>query len=179
MEERRRYFRIDDEVSLAYRVLSDVEANRGPESNVFAEHFDNRIASLLSACKIESPIAAEILGLLNQKVNLLAQQLNAEDALLQQLKFNQRQVNISACGLSMVLDEAIAVGSKIKLELQLQNSEFTIPIIARVLACEASGTDWFARLDFEQVRPHDQELLIQYIVKRQSTKLKAQRGLPD
>ena len=75
-EERRRYFRIDDSMGVAYRILGDAESKalaketKGRVGSIdYAANFDNRIHTLLDSCKLQSPIAAELLDLLNKKLN--------------------------------------------------------------------------------------------------------------
>ena len=64
-EERRRYFRIDDSLGLAYRLLGSEEAKvfareaREQGNNFsYADNFDNRIQTLLDACRIQASVAA-------------------------------------------------------------------------------------------------------------------------
>ena len=177
MEERRRYFRIDDELCVAMRPLANEELQViSRDQNTFlSAHFDNRIATLLEACRVQNPIAAEILSLLNQKINLLATQLEVDSAQLTAISFHMRQVNISACGMALHYDQAFPVGQPIQLDLRLQESDLLVSLVAKVVACEPQHGEqdgYFLRLNFEHIRPHDQELLIQYVVRRQNTQLR-------
>ena len=73
-DERRRYFRIDETLGVSYQLLSDQEAEgfavQGGDID-YAANFDNRIQTLLDACKIESPVTAELIDLVNKKLNFI------------------------------------------------------------------------------------------------------------
>ena len=104
-EERRRYFRIDDTIGLSYRVLGTQEAKvfaeqtRNQGSNFdFAANFDNRIQTLLDACRIQSPLAAELIDLMNKKLNFVVRQMDVDTELMHKVAYTLRQVNVSACG---------------------------------------------------------------------------------
>lgn len=183
VDEKRRYFRINDSVGVAYRLIGGEEARvieqdaRSARSYNFAANFDNRIASLLEACRIQSPIAAELIDLVNKKLNFLISHLDLDADLMHQVAFKLRQVNISACGIAFAVDEALNPGQSLQLDIQLQPSGNTISALARVVACEPlenegdQSAGYFLRLNYDQIATEDQELLIQHIVKRQVSQL--------
>lgn len=188
-DERRRYFRIDDSMGVAYRILGAEEAKIFAEQTRdqghlvdFAANFDNRIQTLLDTCKIESPVAAELADLINKKLNFVIHQLDIDAELMQKVAYTLRQVNVSACGLACHIDEPLESSSVLQMDLVLHPGELHIVTMAKVIACEAiaeqaDGCNYFLRVEFEEIHHNDQELLIQHIVKQQSLQLKKKRLL--
>lgn len=194
-EERRRFFRIDDSMRVAYRCLGSEEARvfarqaREQGGNFdYAANFDNRIQTLLDACRVQAPIAAEVLDLLNKKLNFIVQQLDIDNGLMQSIAYTMKPVNISACGMAFAVTEKLPAGQAVQLDMLLHPSELHVMTMARVIACEpidnteAGAVDeqgeqqYFLRLDFVEINNTDQELLIQHIVKRQSALFKQQKS---
>lgn len=188
-EERRRYFRIDDSMGVAYRPLGAEEAKAFARqasehgSNFdYAANFDNRIQTLLDACRIQAPLAAELVDLMNKKLNFVIQQMDIDSALMQSIAYTMKQVNISACGMAFGTDELLEKGRKLQLDIILHPSELHVVALAEVVACqpldnrdEVDGMHYFLRLNFTEINHNDQELLIQHIVKRQSSLLTKRR----
>ena len=188
-EERRRFFRIDDTVGIACRRLSPEEAKaftlKAGEHGAnfdYASHFDNRIMTLLDACRVQNPLAAELIDLMNKKLNFVIQQMEIDAGLLQHIAYELKQVNISACGMAFATAERQEPGAMLQVDILLHPGELHVVALAEVVACESiedestkSETPWFLRLNFIELNSHDQELLIQHVVKRQSAQLKARR----
>jgi c-di-GMP-binding flagellar brake protein YcgR len=190
-DERRRYFRIDDSMGISYRRMSQQEAKafvrlaseQGGEFDL-AANFDNRIETLLDACRIQSPLAAELVDLINKKLNFAIQQTDINSELIQQISYTLRTVNISACGMAFECEEVFDKGQILQLDIKLYPSELHLVALAEVVDCSAHINDsspqqseagYFARLNFSEINNHDQELLIQHIVKRQGLLLKQRR----
>ncbi len=188
-QERRRYFRIDDSLGVAYSFLGSEEAKafaeqarEGGGGFDLASNFDNRIQTLLDACRVQAPIAVELIDLVNKKLNFVIQQMDVDAELMHRVAYNMRQVNISACGMAFANDESLASGQMLQLDLLLHPSELHVSALATVVACDAVSAEsveesarYFVRLDFVELSQTNQELLIQHIVKRQSVQLKERR----
>ena len=183
-EERRRFFRIDDTVGVAYRLLSEAELNAEGEQaaaplDVFAllARFDTQIEHGLGQLRVKQPLVSEVLEALNKKLDTVINQLEADDHLVRRLAQTVQEVNISACGMALVCDEAVASGRLLDLELALKPGNLNIHTRARVVACDPfkGGEGYYLRLDFIGMGEADQELLIQHIVKRQSSIIRTAR----
>lgn len=189
MEERRQYFRIDDLMGVSFSVLGAQEAKLFIEevkqhngSIDYASNFDNRIHTLLDACKVQSPLAAELLDLLNKKLNFIVSQLDVDTGMVESIDYTMMTVNVSACGMAFVTNQRLNAGQILKLDLKLLPAELKVVTLAKVVACEVRVEEenepqgkYFLRLSFPQISPTDQELLIQHVVKKQSTQLRQQR----
>jgi hypothetical protein len=189
IEERRRYFRIDDSMGISYELLGNEEAkvfarqsNEHGGNFDYASHFDNRIQTLLESCKLQTPIAAELLDLLNKKLNFVIQQMDVDAELMHKVAYTLRQVNVSACGIAFANEEMLNQGQLLKLDIMLQPTELHVVAMAEVVDCTAitseeidGGNHCFVRLNFTEINTNDQELLIQHMVKKQSEQLKIRR----
>lgn len=187
--ERRRYFRIDDTIGLSFRKLSSEEARVFSEQSSqhggnfdLASNFDNRIQTLLEACRIQNPVAAELIDLMNKKLNFVIGQMDVDSQILQKIAYDLKQVNVSACGVAFACDEALEKSDKVQLDLFLQPGDLHVVALGEVVDCEPleDGEEdrdnrFFLRLNFLDLNANDQELLIQHVVRRQSKILKEQR----
>ncbi len=189
VEERRRYFRVTDDVGISCRLLTEQEAQaygraatETPGGFDFVSNFDNRIHTLLDACKVQSPVAAELLGLMNKKLNFVIQQMGLDAELINRVAYSMRQANISACGVAFGHDQALPAGQQVELDIMLQPEEIRLSTLATVVGCDAlpadeqvDGLGFFVRLNFDSINATDQELLIQHVVKRQSKLLRVRQ----
>lgn len=188
-EERRRYFRIDDSMGISYELLGSEEAkvfarqsNEHGGNFDYASHFDNRIQTLLESCKLQTPIASELLDLLNKKLNFVIQQMDVDAELMHKIAYTLRQVNVSACGIAFATEEMLEPGQLLKLDIMLQPTELHVVALAEVVESSVIGLEdiegnssCFVRLNFTEINSNDQELLIQHMVKKQSAQLKLRR----
>lgn len=178
--DRRRYFRINDEVGINYRVLEAEEldgrvARHGPQSQ-FTERLeacDERISDLLLKLGDRDPLMAEVLDAMDRKLQYVVQQLQLENRMTQQLAYRVHQVSISACGLAVVLQEPLEQNAVLELQLSLLPTERRVKCHGVVVEIEmlAGDAGYNTRIDFCDMAPRDQEILIQHIVQRQSQML--------
>lgn len=183
MAERRRYFRIDDRVGVDINPLAEEAAHtlaeqvrRGLAAGDFRSPFDARLHTVLEAVRVQQPLVSEALELLNRKLSLLMEQLAVNDEALQRLAFTVHEVSLSACGLGLTVDYALAVGTPVHLALDLLPGEQRITTLARVVACEPAPEtgegNHYLRMDYEVIHPEDQEQLIQHVLRRQGLQLR-------
>lgn len=180
MTERRRFFRINDKVGVAYRVLTDEEAASRREQEPkpvdalsLLSRYETTIQQLLPA--VEPEPTRQLLAALNHKINCIIAQLELDSRLVREVAHRVHEVNISACGMAFVADEAIAVGKTLSLDLVLKPDGRHIVSYGQVLGCEAQDQGFYVRLNFLGLSPGDQELLIQHIVRRQGSLLRESR----
>lgn len=175
-KERRRFFRIDDTVGLSYHLLSDDEmraraaGERLPQDpfNLIAS-YESKIENGLSQLRVKDPAIAAVLENLNHKVNCVIDQLEAETRFLRRVVPPSRPVNISACGMAFESDQAIEPGRVMRLNLVLQPTDLHLSIYGEVVGCDAPQAErsHYVRVNFVDIDPTEQEVLIQHIVKRQ------------
>lgn len=187
MPERRRFFRLDDEVRLRYQPVTP-EQMQTPAATLFptfdlrstlANH-DTHIEHLLSELRVKEPLVAELLSQLNQKYQCLADQVIADKVAVTGETHPVVPVNISACGLSFLSHTMLTVDAYLHLDMILLPGNQRVTCYARVVACDVLGPESYRwRLDFNQLSNVEQELLIQHLVKRQTQLRRAARELPS
>lgn len=184
MSERRRFFRINDKVGVAYRVLTDEEARTRQEQDPqpvdtlsLLSRYENTIDQLLP--QLSSPVMTELFRALNNKINCVIAQLELDSRLIRDVAHRIREVNISACGMAFITEELVEAGKILSLDMILRPEANHIATYGKVLDCEQIDGGYYLRLNFIALSPHDQEVLIQHIVKRQGSILREHRLLVD
>ncbi len=182
--DRRRFFRINDNVGVNYRRLKESElnqhieelANPGDSLSIIAD-CNKQIESLMSQLAIKEPLMTQLVGVMNKKMNWVIQQLELETRLTQSLAHKIQEVNISACGMALTTEEPMESGAVLDLELMLLPGRYLLHCHGIVVDTVAvnDGDGFHTRVDFSGMCSEDQELLIQHIVKRQGALLKALR----
>ncbi len=189
-EERRRYFRIDDEMVLAWRVLDKSEKEKRlaqfsqgeieyPDPTRLFLSLEADIATLIGQLAPRDPNVAQILRLMNRKINLISrgplmgshQSTLFDDA--------PQNVNISACGMAFRVEKALPVGADLQVELVLVPEGSYVLCYGVVINCEKSesvdGRQYRVNVDFIAIREEDRDRLIQHIMQKEIEMLQARR----
>lgn len=182
--ERRRFFRIDDSIGVAYRLLSDEELAdqldgeiKPVDSMNLIASYDNKIANLCGQLQTRDPLVAELMETLNAKLSAVINQLELDSRLVRRVAYKVHEVNISACGMALFTDESIPEGATISLEMSLKPGNHLVQCYASVISCgmDEEKQKFYIRMDFANMSEHDQEILIQHIVRRQGDQLREAR----
>ncbi len=190
MDDRRRYFRINDKVSLKYRVVQGIDVETEIKRT---EHEQNNLAEMKNAfnCieakimtkmgRIEevSPLVAEILALFDKKLSLIQSMIVHNDDKENSITDTQ-QVNLSASGMSFESNTPINEDVNLKMELVLFPEYQFIPLYARVVDCKKKMDDNLYRfiiaVDFIGICESDQEMIMQHVLSRQAANIKKERS---
>lgn len=179
-DERRRFFRIDDEIAVHFTPLSDeyggedVEYETMDVNQEYHMSLEVQIRQAMVAARASSPKIAQVLDLLNQKINLLraSEHLENSEPVL-------KKANISACGVSFAWSDAMEVGQQIMLNLYLQPRHELIRTPAHIAGVEENPDEetrqqepYILRIDFDDIHHSLQEVLIQHVVQRQAYHLR-------
>ncbi|MFT7687526.1 MAG: c-di-GMP-binding flagellar brake protein YcgR [Candidatus Azotimanducaceae bacterium] len=184
-EEKRRYFRIEDTISIKFELLnSEQAAEREEEMRLPGYHSPNRIQIverelqlLIDKLRIQTPELAKAIELMNIKLSIMKESY-LEDITPRGRKNYIRNVSLSACGVSFENDEQIKVGEKIDMDLTLLPTDLHIFTLGEVVGCRESEENlggWMVRVDFYGMPENDEELMVQHIVKRQGQLLANRR----
>lgn len=189
MDDRRRYFRINDKVSLKYRVVQGIDIETEIKRT---EHEQNNLAELKNAfnCiqakimtkldRVEevSPLVGEILGLFDKKISLIESMVMHHDDKENAITETQC-VNLSASGISFESKTPINEDVNLKMELVLFPEYQFIPVYARVIDCRKKMDDNLYRfniaVDFVGISESDQEIIMQHVLSRQAKQIKSER----
>ena len=181
-DERRRFYRIDDDISLVAEVIAETEIDRRINDFWDNEHafsirnnynfqIEQHIADFRQIDK-KMPELARYLKVLEKQIDQITQRLTTSDT---ELAWTTRSASISAQGIAYLSDTTPAQGSLLELNLKLLPCGFMLVIIARVVQLETGSghSDGNNRisLDFEHIREADREILIKHIHARQMTSL--------
>lgn len=181
-EERRRFFRIDDEVAISFHALD--EEYGGDDSADTTEIVDMQqefhvslevqIRQAMVDVRAQYPKLAPLLDLMNQKINLLhASDAQADDTPV------LRKANLSACGVAFTWHEPLVINKQLMVSMYLQPNHELVRSMAHVAAVDAnpdypknSTEPHIVRLDFNDMHNAYQEVLIQHVVQRQGHQLR-------
>lgn len=176
-DERRKYFRIIDEVDVNYRIVDAVEED--DQSHVISHGFEeinNDIKATLDNLEAEQPQLAKSLLLLNKKLDMMIAVSELENAQAQLAAYQLDEVSLSACGIAFPTDEALSNDTLLDLSLYLHASEQQVAIRGQVVECQSiesdEGSKYCLRVEFVDVDETTRENLIQYVLERQRFLLK-------
>jgi c-di-GMP-binding flagellar brake protein YcgR len=185
MDEKRRYFRIDDNVGISYRVLDETATEEfrcefNAEDTNEVGKIDREIYALIESQRASNPELSQFFELVNKKLNVMLDQLYVETEVVRSLAHRLRIVNISACGLAFEVFEMLQPGTMLAIDILLQPTGISMRTLARVVGCDKQPGDpayptYYLRVEYEQIKPADKELLIQHIMRKQSIELKERR----
>lgn len=186
-QERRRYFRVDHSILLSYETVDEQEMQNGirhmnaggfPEGGFSTSllEIDNQIQASLNKFKREHHEVRNAIELLNIKVNALLDLLpivgNKTDQILNS---EPTTVNISASGISFLVDRPIPPQTKLRLRMVLPPNYQYVTAFANVVRCEQSETHFVLAAEFVFILDKFKEILIKYAMQKQSAQLKLRR----
>jgi len=192
-DERREYFRIDDEIALDYRLINEDEVD-GLQEKIQSRVVDRfsaassftatsrQMTHLIHKIQSQSPELSRCLQAIDQKLNMLAQLFVTEE-----IKLNEqptREVNLSAGGVAFRSQHEIANNSLLELRMVLFPSLVGILTVSRVIHCERIDDEnrqfpWQVAVVYEHVRETDRELLVRHIMSKETEQLRTQRSEND
>jgi len=176
--EQRRYFRIDDEISLGYRKLDPSRSPRGTafSPDLLENHSLSSSLDLLteeakpSLRKLErsNPDAAECCKILETKISLLARMLVRQE--LRRDGQKERKVNLSAAGVAFACEEEFQPGDLLELKMLLPSTMTVIVTKGKVVHCTENDDPahpYTVAVDYRDLKKEDREALVKHVVKRQ------------
>lgn len=189
-EDRRQFFRVDDTVRLDIRPLdraeladrlADLEHGVPGNFSVMSslESVTAQMAANLRRIEARDPDMATYLRALDQKLEILGRAFLAKESEL--LSRQAQPVNLSAGGVSLHVQEPIAVGQAVEIRMLLFPSFAGLLSYGEVVGCDPlpageGGTYTHQlRVEFTHMREQDREALIRHVLRRQGWELRARR----
>jgi hypothetical protein len=178
-EDRRTFFRVDDEISFFYHKIDEKQV---AEPYSISDNILNN-CSLSTALEMVSqdsallmrrlekilPEAADYLRLIDSKIDLLAQAI-----MMQGFQYKENDtcnVNISASGMAFPAQKAFKRGDFLEIKILLVSSMAVIVTYGKVIHCKNNKSDscqpYFVGVSFIDMKEEDKEVLIKYVVKKQ------------
>lgn len=178
-EERRRFFRIDDEVAISFHDLDDEHNNDSPVDmsemqQEFHVSLEVQIRQAMVDVRAQYPKLAPLLDLMNQKINLL----HSSDTQIENAPV-LKKANLSACGVAFAWHEPLPINQQLMVNIYLQPNHELVRSTAHVAGVD-NNPDYpshseeahIVRLDFDEMHNAFQEVLIQHVVQRQGHQLR-------
>lgn len=172
MDERRRYFRIDDE----FQVRLAPAGSRKVGSRVSAEA--KELHAALTRLSSRLPDVAEVIELIERRVTKLEHGgigVGTDPATVVQ------GTNISGSGIAFYAKQRLLPGMELDLDLILDDGKLELEAGGRIVSCDLAtpeqGEGCLVRVDFTSIAAHDEETLIQYVLQRQVRRLRVERSL--
>lgn len=186
---RRSYFRIDDQLGVTYQILDEQEFQQHQQEHRISRLEDHqqrvleqKINSAIRGVEIRYPDLGEILSLLNQKIEQLAQSTD-NDSGSESDEERPRAVNISASGISFFQDAPLGQNTSLELLLILHPNTEKLKLFGRVVDCSKQKTSdiehYKISVEFEFLVEEDREELVQYIMQQQHIALRQNSGIDD
>ncbi len=190
VEERRRFFRIDDEVNLVYKKIDEKIATEPSYTtdhilgncslSAAIEMVSQESKLLLNRLERSQPEVADYLHLLDNKIDLLVQAI-----MMQSSQFTEqttRNANLSAAGLAFESEEALIPGEYLQIKMTLLSCMAVIVTYGKVVYCKQNPANdsqfpYVAGVDYINMKDQDRELLIKHIVKRQLQQIRDKKEL--
>ena len=178
-KERRRFFRIDDEIGLEYDLISEEEYLNAPEElfqtkqtafSLRAEFatLNNEINPTLNSIRNVHPEIGQYLDFLNSKIDTISSRLLEEE--IENLEENICTANISASGIAFKPEKPLTDNQPLRLRIILLPEKIGVVIFGRVqekLRSAEQKDNNIICIDFEHIRYDDQELMIKHNLNRQ------------
>lgn len=187
-KERRRYFRIDDEVNLYYKKVDEkIITQSSLSDNVLAncsltaalEMISQESRLMMSRIERNTPDIADYLKLIDSKIELLSQAI-----MMQGTDFKEkdtRNANLSASGVAFDSEEVLQAGEFLEIKMLLVSCMAVIVTYGRVIYCKEKQLpeDRYTHVvgvDYVNMKEQDRELLIRHVVKRQMQQIRETKG---
>jgi c-di-GMP-binding flagellar brake protein YcgR len=183
VDERRRFFRIEDEITLFYR---EIEEDTLPDSKHFKdelmdvfsltatlEYLDQESGFLQRTIEKSHPDIASYLDVLNQKIELIAKAVLLKEKGGSELPASK--VNISASGVSFFADLELKKGTLLELKMILPPALTGLITYGKVVYCEPVENENHSHrlaVDYIDISEQDRDVLIRHIVKRQMQQIR-------
>jgi len=181
-DERRDFFRIEDEVYLELEIISADEYQTVPDilDNLHNDSFSlsadfatlkNSFHPVFNNIKQVHPEIAQYLELLNKKIDSLGELLLHKSSAYDENK--RIKANISASGIMFETESMYTVGDLIRLEIVLFPEKIGVLIFGKVIKTgESANQKQNLSIEFEHIRTEDQELMIKHNLNKQMLDLR-------
>ena len=187
--DRRRYFRIDDEVALKIRPLNDQQLEQAvshlhigyPDKLSLASGFATTSAQMkhsLERFRRDSPDIANYMESLNEKLDMLVQLLAASDN--EMADHPTHNVNLSASGLSFQSEEPLEVGTNVEIKFLVFPAYICVLAYGEIVHCAKPQVlqgkrTYMLGVHFTHIRENDRELVIKHVMHKQSALIREAR----
>ena len=188
-QERRRFYRINDKVSLSYRHvhndLIEKEISRSNRRQRELSELRNAVHALDARFDVinnklaqDNPLIAEALNLFHRKIALHESMLGVDD--YDDKVFSQaKEINLSANGIAFDAETPLNKDTYLKMELVTYPEHHYIPIFAQVVQCkqiqDGGASGHHIAVKFKGISTEDEERIVNHIFKLQAQEIKREK----
>lgn len=186
--ERRKFFRIDDDVYLEYRLVPEADYQQrlqqppGSRQDTSAlalqlHGLTSQASSLLAQIRKRDPEVGQYLAIIDRKVELLGRALLGSQ--FGHISGPNHKVNLSGNGIAFSSAEPLDSGSKLELRLMLFPGHTVINTLGRVVHCNAvqggAPQPYRIGVEFTHLAEMARDALVRHALELQSARLRQQR----
>lgn len=174
-QERRNFFRIDDEAIIRLQKTSIENYNNAEQilkdnalssfllgSSFAALELDYQ--TVINKVKRSMPDVNLYLELINKKIDLISQHLLNADPIMDK---PASPINLSASGISIITADDYQIDDLVEIKLVLLPKRLGIMAFGRVARIENQDEGTFISIDFEHIKESDQELIVKHTLNKQ------------
>ncbi|MGR9115202.1 MAG: PilZ domain-containing protein [Gammaproteobacteria bacterium] len=191
-KERRRFFRIDDEVNLYYKKVDEkiISQSSHLSDNVLAncslaaalDMISQESRMMMTRIERNSPDIADYLKLIDSKIDLVSQAV-----MMQGTEFKEkdtRNANLSASGVAFDSEEPLEIGDFLEIKMLLVSCMAVIVTYGKVIYCKEKHPPenqytHVVGVNYINMKDQDRELLIKHVVKRQMQQIRENKSNPE
>jgi len=176
MDERRSFFRVDNEVSFDFKGVDTHTVEDSSPESLFGElpglalfsdfrAIDAESVQLLHNIGEQNRHISDYLATINRKVELLAQQIMNQQH--SSTSHHTRQINLSEGGIAFNADKAFYKGSFIAMRLVFVPSYVSVSMFAKVIRCESGKQGHQLAAKFHKISETQRQLISKHIMQAQ------------
>lgn len=189
MKERRQFYRIDDRVSLSYKLIPDKDieqelfnAQRGyielTDIKNSLSCIETRLEDISYQLSNDYPLISEMIMLVNKKISLHEQMMGFYHSDENRLK-PATDVNLSANGVAFETKTPLSESTHLRLEMVIYPESHYIPIYGHVVSCKQISENpqdgYKMAVEFDAISDKDREKIIQHVLSKQADEIKNHR----
>ncbi len=189
MKERRKFYRINDKMSLNYKVVQSSDADQEIKKTKYGYIeladlrnalfcIDARLGDIANQLSKDYPLISEMVTLVNKKI-ALHERMMGFDEYDDHILTTAREVSLSASGVAFSSETPLPERTHLKLEMVTYPEHNYIPVYASVVSCrqneENTSVGYTIAVEFEAISERDQERLMNHVFKKQAEEIKLQR----
>lgn len=177
----RNFFRIDDEVYLEFRILSEAARDQGklgPRNDTALTELgvlNAQIHSLIESLRPTHSSVARCLEAFNKKIDLVAKAVSKTSEPLKAVKPNKK-VNLSAGGVSFNVNVELLPNTRVEVYLAVMSSNLVMTASGEVTYCQYEGRDiqypFRVGIKFPALSIVERQALFAYVLGRHTEKLR-------
>ena len=183
----RNFFRIDDEVYLEFRVLTEVSRDQGklgpPRNDARSNDVlltdltvvNAQIHSLIESIKLTNSSVARCLEAINKKIDVVAKAVSKTGEPLKTVKPNKK-VNLSAGGVSFNVSVELSPNTPVEVRLAVISSNLVMTAYGEVTHCRHEGRDiqqpFRVGIKFPTLSIIERQALFAHVLGRHTEKLR-------